>query len=299
MSWLLSVGNEFEWSTEAVDATLDAVCDVRSTPESTLAMRELRAEGGLPYGERGARGRCLPNVDHGECEPEARCLPFHAEGAAMSAVGGSSSFSFSSDAASWPPRVTDSSRERSPSVRSPDRLRGRGGLRAPPRVWVASREPSSAGRSSTILRSTSWGSERDGASAGTYVGDSGGGDGDAGRKPDWGTGADAVLCWLIVRMRRRDRMEGMARLDGHERSQLVLFPHTGSRITHLKRGVAGRSGHERRRVCSESAGNDTYIYLREARGKKCHQIRAIPASARAQEQPILGWEDSPAQMSCC
>ncbi len=134
-SWLLSVGHELEWSTEAVDATLDAVCEVRSTPESTLAMRELRAEGGLPYGERGARGRCLPNVDHGDAvekrDPEARCLPFHAEGAAIGTVGGTSSFSFSSDAVSWASRVTDGSLERIPRVRRPDRFRGRGGRRAP------------------------------------------------------------------------------------------------------------------------------------------------------------------------
>ncbi len=58
-----------------------------------------------------------------------------------------------------------------------------------------------------ILRSTSWGSERDGERVGAFVGGSSGGD--VGNNPVWGTGADAVLCWLIVRSRSRDRMEGM------------------------------------------------------------------------------------------
>ena len=73
-SWLLSVGREcVGWSMETVDARLDTVCpsptllidELRSAPESPLAIRELRAEG-LPYGERGCRGRCRPNVDQGE-----------------------------------------------------------------------------------------------------------------------------------------------------------------------------------------------------------------------------------------
>ena len=73
-SWLLSVGREcVGWSMETVDARLDTVCpsptllidELRSAPESPLAIRELRADG-LPYGERGCRGRCRPNVDQGE-----------------------------------------------------------------------------------------------------------------------------------------------------------------------------------------------------------------------------------------
>lgn len=173
--------------------------DVRSAVESALAIRELRPD--VPYGERACR-RCLPNVDHGELVDACLCFPRHADGPAVGEADLSSAFSFS-DAVLGSSSLGGGRRPREPS---PDRFREREGHRAPLAVGVcvASSDPRRAGRSSTILRSTRRGSERDGASAGGSVG---GDDVDAAPVADW---VDPLLCWLRVRMRSRDRIEGIS-----------------------------------------------------------------------------------------
>ena len=128
------------------------------------------------------RARCLPNVDQGEVVADcwetraARCFDFHAEGPWVAVTGAENSlFSFSEawrsccsgGSSSFGPRPND---------RRPERLRVRGGLSAPEGAEVASREPSNAGRSSTMRRSTSSGSDRDGESAGGSEEGKGGGE---------------------------------------------------------------------------------------------------------------------------
>lgn len=194
-SRLLSVGREWEWSTDAEDARLDAVWpsptfadEPCSTAESTLATREPRAVagGGLPYGERAARVRCLPNVDHGEVVAEgwepraARCFAFHADGPGEAAIGAENSLFSFSDASRPCCCASASSLAPSPKERKPERLRARGGLSAPAGVELSSNDPSRAGRSSTIRRSTRRGSEREGERAGGSRGNGGSDGGDTG-----------------------------------------------------------------------------------------------------------------------
>lgn len=97
-------------------------------------------------------------------------------------------------------------------ARSPDRFRARGGLRPVSGGSSTCREPSKAGRSSTILRSTSIGSDRDGDN----VGGAGPGvrGGEAGALAEC---VDASLWELKVRFRKRSRMEGMSARAGVER----------------------------------------------------------------------------------
>ena len=151
------------------------------------------------------RARCRPKVDHGEAvvdgwEPRAaRCLPFHAEGAEGVVTGASdrSLFLFSED------RVSGKSFLRlSPSERRPERLRVRGGLRAPGGVEAASSESRRAGRSSTMCRSTRRGSDREGEKTGGSEGETTGGES--------GCDISTLLGWLSVRIRSLESIDGMS-----------------------------------------------------------------------------------------
>ncbi len=140
------------------------------------------------------------------CEScEARCLPFHAEGAGVATVaaGEKASFSFSEDRCSSSAGGVSFMRPKA-SARSPDSLRGRGGLRPLSGGLSTWRDPSKAGRSSTILRSTSIGSERDEDSFGGATPRMRGGE--AGSAADC---VDASLWVLKVRFRKRSRIECM------------------------------------------------------------------------------------------
>ena len=102
------------------------------------------------------------------CESrETRCLPFHADGPGVAAVaaGEKASLSFSEDRRTSSVWGVSSMRPKV-SARSPERFRDRGGLSPLSGGSSSCRDPSKAGRSSTILRSTSIGSEREGDNVG-------------------------------------------------------------------------------------------------------------------------------------